>query len=347
MENTQLSTNLLKRFHTAGSKAARAEVMFNIQGRMKDGRVSASNKQVLRQFIRAYYAELNKIKTTSERSSERKSERKSKSEGKSESKSEGKSESKSEGKSESKSESKSIAKRGRKMSQSQGVIEWTSNPYRNVQNLRRLGNIGEDNFTGIPKFGRVRKAVQVNQRVATYMQRRALRAPIIPRELQSDPPRVLMRGLHGPFADAIKKNGYFVDDGYVAFTRHVETATRFAHPSGIVLLLNLSDIPHGTPYIWFQSLNMKNLTDIFESERAGRRKTISVRQKNMQLSFMEEGEVLLPPGRLILWRKVPARRRRSLGLKGFIVWEIQYIPNMSARSLKGQRIMLKAGRPDA
>ena len=67
----------------------------------------------------------------------------------------------------------------------------------------------------------------------------------------------------------------------------------------------------------------------------------------MQLSFMEEGEVLLPPGRLILWRKVPARRRRSLGLKGFIVWEIQYIPNMSARSLKGQRIMLKAGRPDA
>lgn len=309
------TTEIFKRYQAATTPAERDRVVLEMQDRTKDGRISADNRMLLRRAIRAHYEA-------------------------------------------------PAASGVDRMSQQKGLTTWTSGMYRDVQNMRRTGSIQSvnpwDNGLIRPDALRRKAARQVNERIATYLQRRALRAPITPRDLQV--PRVLMRGIHGPLAAALKKQRFLVDDGYIAFTRFASTASqfalrdgivsRFALRDGIVLILRVSDVPQGTPWLWFEGMKENEFGQFYgqlyggREDRSTRRRRFGDRQSDTASSMIEEGEVLLPPGRLILAKRVTGQQKTQLGLRGHRhVWEVQYLPDLQARSLGGHRIMLKAGRP--
>ena len=301
------TTEIFKRYQAATAPAERDRVILEMQDRTKDGRISADNRMLLRRAIRAHYAA-------------------------------------------------PVAGDVDRMSQQKGLTTWTSGMYRDVQDMRRTGSVQSinpwDNGLIRPDALRRKAARQVNERIATYLQRRALRAPITPRDLQV--PRVLMRGIHGPLAAALKKQRFLVDDGYIAFTRFASIASRFALRDGIVLILRISDVPQGTPWLWFEEMKENEFGQFYgqmnggREHRSTRRRRFGDRQSDTASSMVEEGEVLLPPGRLILAKRVTGQQRTQLGLRGHRhVWEVQYIPDLQARSLGGHRIMLKAGRPSA
>jgi len=231
-------------------------------------------------------------------------------------------------------------------SQADGVAMWTSKAYKGVQDMRRRGHPAPTMNTGAGSSGYSADiATKINARIATYMQRKALRAPSIPRGI--DPaPTVLLRGLHGPLAKKIISQKYLVDDGYIAFTRNPFIAKRFAKSqwyrrfagTSVILVLVTSMVPAGTPWIWFQGDSWELPPDSSKTKR---------RYTGMDISEVEEGEVLMPPGRLVIVGRVTGKEKKSIGLSNSPVpiYKVMYYPDASAKSLTGKRIMLKPGRP--
>lgn len=83
----------------------------------------------------------------------------------------------------------------------------------------------------------------------------------------------IYRGLHGPIAEQFERDGFYDDKGLIGFSWDRAVAVRFSQGQ-LVLRLRVSDVPAGTPWIWF-------------GQRMFPKSTLPT-----------EREVLLPPGLL-------------------------------------------------
>jgi hypothetical protein len=292
-------------YNKAGAEK-RDEIIRTIRQKIRDGRISTNNKKAFQNLIKQHY------KPTS-----------------------------------------APPNYGFKRKQINGVHNWTSYGYRNIQDLKRKGRLQESWHGFGPrskKFRSVREknARQVNQRVATFMQQKAHKSPTLPRYIPNL--TTLYRGMHGPLATKIMKDGFLDDKGYIAFSRSMPIARSFASKlwfiKGIVLVLRTKDVPPGTPWIFFNKVERgKKLPtqSIFNDDsinlKGHRRRT------NMAPSVLDEGEVLLPPGRIVLKRKYTKQEAlNTLKIKPKFsmpvphVYEVAYIPDKLAASTGGHYI---------
>lgn len=210
-----------------------------------------------------------------------------------------------------------------------------------------------------------RTARRVNERLATHMARRALRAPVLPRQFslmnRDRVPRALFRGITGLAKDYFLRKKYLDDPGFMSFTHNPHVAHGFAF-DGLVLELHISDIPPGTPWTWYDSPEMNeawtapaahnfHAPSLHSTSRSASRSAFGPtfgsafnqapgyhrgdrRGTGMSSrSPYSENEVLLPPGRLqMIGRPFRVAGRRTKHAR------IAFIPDKSARSMTGKRV---------
>ena len=210
----------------------------------------------------------------------------------------------------------------------EAVREWTSDAYRQVQNMRRQGTVNDS-----PNDPVRYKAQSLNYAIATAMRNRlGLAAPKKPPGFAQV--KYLYRGIQmtGPFApakirDSLRRHGGIVDKGYLAFSTDPTIAVSFAQRAfphrALVLKLPIDSLPKGTPYIWFG-----------KAANASRRMT--------QSYAAHEREVLLPPGLL----KVSITEAMIRGLldtrnNSIISLNATYVPDTSTKS-QGVHVFGKA-----
>ncbi len=131
-----------------------------------------------------------------------------------------------------------------------------------------------------------------NSNMANYMRTKALRAPAMPPGIEQ--PKYLYRGMYGVYARWIKRNGYVDLKSYISFSRNYSIANRFTDSveeyenydgkDSILVSLDISTIPPGTPWVWYYPLEHRK----------------NHKYRNTTLGGQHEDEVLLPPGRLTL-----------------------------------------------
>jgi hypothetical protein len=160
------------------------------------------------------------------------------------------------------------------------LTQWTTENYKHVQNARR-----QNTKTSVEKTYRNYSAARINANVGMYMKKYALRSPRLPVDMRNDAVDVLWRGMHGPQYTRLRCDGSVSSPGYVATTSSRSIATRFGKAQhGTTVRLQISDIPEGTPWVWF--------TETCEEQR---RRGLKIRP----CSEVDEREVLLPPGIIV------------------------------------------------
>lgn len=179
------------------------------------------------------------------------------------------------------------------------VTNWTTKVYKKIQNARR-------NREKIHAINRVQR---INAYLAQKFRDTHLRAPIKPREFSDI--RVLYRGIHNPLASILQRDKTLSEKGYIAFSRDKEEAKGFGE---LLLYLPVNAIPAGTPWIWY--------TDTDTPHHA--------RRRNVNVSVIDEGEVLLPPGTLTLGREIDDDE-----------YIVHYTPDKEATSLRGKKLHRK------
>lgn len=156
---------------------------------------------------------------------------------------------------------------------------WTTEIYRNIQDSMRKR-----------RSNRLSRITDRKQGLIKYMLLLARRSPSLPR--QAKHVTHLYRGLHGPLVNQLLKYGTIDDKGFIATTPSKKVADKFATRQfmkgvfGVVLSIELSEIPKGTPWIWFGY--------------------------DAHSEAPKEQEVLLPPGRLTLKPAPKAGRSKVL-----------------------------------
>lgn len=134
------------------------------------------------------------------------------------------------------------------------------------------------------------------------------------------------------FAATFLKNGRLKDYGFMAFSRKIHTAARFAsgvfenenekNSKKVILRLPISSIPPKTPWLWYTTQNKKY-------------------HSNVYISLAREAEVLLPPGTV-------RSRGTSTVYEGntlIKIFDVDYIPDIEATSLNGSRIHRRVNEP--
>jgi hypothetical protein len=192
------------------------------------------------------------------------------------------------------------------------VTEWTTEAYQDIQNKRRGQETVQSKNSG----------ARIDRYIAQHFRNTGLRAPEIPRQFQERPktvhaptvPRIqyLYRGIHGPLWTSFKKKNMLHDRGYIAFTRNIHKARDFANGNP-VLRLAISNVPAGTPWIWFENAH-----------------TVYRRGSNLMRSEATEHEVLLPPGTL-------RRKKNSKNNHGIDIWDVYYTPNKNATTIQTKK----------
>lgn len=126
-----------------------------------------------------------------------------------------------------------------------------------------------------------------------HMKHSALIVPTVPRAYASRPPRALYRGINNEIYNTPPAVGYTVPAGnkgcFASFTRDINVAREFADGGGWIFRLQLDRIARGTPWVWFE-------------HRGGK----YPRNRNTaphRVTYTNEAEVLLPPGRLKVLRR--------------------------------------------
>lgn len=205
------------------------------------------------------------------------------------------------------------------------VSQWTTHTYRSVQDARRRG----DDPKNI--------ATRVNRYLSQMFRDGPSRVPSIPREFtvqynknaitKSSRPVYLYRGVHGNQAnELLKTTRTVIDNGFIAFSRNKDIAYRFANKNnntpGLVMRLRVDSIPKGTPWIWFQP-KWKRLKG----------------ERNAHDSEIDEAEVLLPPGMLVVtslpYRVSPASKYTSPMV------DVKYTPDKTATNLTGKKKLIR------
>lgn len=160
---------------------------------------------------------------------------------------------------------------------------WTTEMYQKVQNLKRSGNSSTKGKWSDNVWARDQLVSAMN----AYFKVHAPRAPMMPPgQFVNGRQKYLFRGMHASSyfdPDKALRDGYIEERGYIAVTRSRDVADDFASKSerGMVLLIDpFVDIPRGTPWLWFGE---------------------ETRNSYVESTMWDEHEVLLPPGRLVLY----------------------------------------------
>ena len=167
----------------------------------------------------------------------------------------------------------------------QGLSNWTSMQYREIQNAHR----------GVAGAALSGEASLTNASLARHMRNYGPRAPDIIPGIHR--PTHLFRGMHGPIAAAVALDGGLRKwTGYLAFSRDYNISKKFGKKSpdnavtnvdrmGHVLFrLKLDDVPRGTPWVWYLT--------------GGTNEAEMRRKRDTAKAGLPEHEVLFPPGRL-------------------------------------------------
>ena len=169
--------------------------------------------------------------------------------------------------------------------------KWTGELYRNIQFVKHH-NIKNDQEGSRETSKNLTQAREVEYALRRYMELFAPRAPVQP-PIHAKPIQHLFRGICLDDISSFASDGSkMVSKKYLSFTTKRSVAGSFfcgkqdnsyADGSSIVMRLNVKDIPHWTPWIWFNS-------SAANTPRTTRRRSVP--------STYDEGEVLLPPGTL-------------------------------------------------
>jgi hypothetical protein len=214
---------------------------------------------------------------------------------------------------------KELSKKGKKY-----VTDWTSRDgYRVVQNARR-SNRG---LNTLPEKNRI-----AAQRINRYLAQEMRQTP--PHSVYLHGDTTLYRGVHGVLKQKLLDNSTVHEKGYVSFSRDMVTSLGFAlrkfyrtgnvNNIGIMLQLDLKDLPYNTPMVWYGSQNngrgKKNIAPV------------------PRTSMAREQEVLLPPGTLSIVKEVPGSKMQIsptdfLPIRTFVV---KYVPDRQAKTFEGK-----------
>jgi len=205
------------------------------------------------------------------------------------------------------------------------ITQWTtSEGYLAVQAARRQNNT-ETNFRNPDT---AKKALQVNRAISQHMRNGGLKTPTTPAGMR---PRYLYRGIHSGSAARLLTTGRLVDPGFIAFSRSKSQAESFSRDGeGVLVRINVDALPRGIPWLWF-STNTNASNSNNNNNPVGRYRT--PRRFPMSNAPYEQ-EVLLPPGKLVLGKKI-----------GTYMYEATYLPNTRAKSLEQKPIIRRIGPP--
>ena len=208
------------------------------------------------------------------------------------------------------------------------ITHWTGGNYVDIQKARRTKGHDATPY-----------AKSHNLAMAMYMRNHALRAPTMPSGMQEGQfyrgvvmPKVRLHELLG--------SGSVHDPGYLAFSRKIDVASSFSRGRQhsrelfvpVMFVLKTSDVPRGTPWIWFEGRNTPS------SRLFGK-------PSSFETSHMShESEVVLPPGALHLVRNPDKayldRLKQFHSIQGLVL-AVTYEPDHTATSLSGGLRIIK------
>jgi len=239
-----------------------------------------------------------------------------------------------------KGESVPLKRKGRRISRDERIKAWTtSEGYIPIQSIRRndfnfmMAHVErEKQWQESDSENKIRimndllkRAKRTNAAVSQYMRNTHIRKPIMPSGMRT---KYLYRGFHGQqVVSSLLKTKRLADPGFMSFSRSADISIFFAKKDpkhNIVLRIRVEDIPDGTPWLWFSK------------DKEPRYRGIN---RMRQSSFGVEEEVLLPPGRIILGKRIPTNNA-SVNM-----YEAMYIPNTKARSINKKPIIRRLGTP--
>jgi len=200
------------------------------------------------------------------------------------------------------------------------ITQWTNGGFLAVQAARRQNNT-ETNFRNP---GIAKEARQINRAISQHMRNDGLKTPTTPAGIR---PRYLYRGIHSGPATRLLTTGKLDDPGFIAFSRCKNIAGSFSNQrQGVLVRIDIDSLPRGIPWLWFSTNN-----NLVGRNRAPRRFPMS--------NAPGEQEVLLPPGRMVLGKKI------GTGYRGQPMYEATYLPNTRAKSLEQKTIIRRIGPP--
>jgi len=194
------------------------------------------------------------------------------------------------------------------------IKQWTSSKgYHAVQAVRRRNSTMRDHQD--PETHR--EARRINRAISQYMRNSGLKTPMTPEGLT---PMYLFRGIHSEPGGRLLETGKLNDPGFMAFSRSRYQAERFVNSKkgGVVVRIDVKALPRGIPWIWFSTYDMG----------------LKSRRRVPRSDAPHEQEVLLPPGKLVLGKKISEK------LYGAV-----YVPNTKAKSVEQKPIIRRIGPP--
>ena len=228
---------------------------------------------------------------------------------------------------------------------------WTQGMYYDVQSARRKG--------ALPMQMKRSIATQkLNLAMAMHMKKFALRAPAMPPKVRDvetgSATPALYRGLllsPDQMAQLFSRDG-LREKGYMAFSRDKRVSLDFASsfgpleryggrpPASVLLRLDASTVPAGTPWIWFAShAEMHDATRPHGGNTRQFDKTFTAGTDVAR----REMEVLLPPGTLRMVSHLPRMKHqpRPTAPPEYKIataeWQVRYEPDLRAASLWATR----------
>jgi len=215
-----------------------------------------------------------------------------------------------------------VSKKGK--SRSALIKQWTNSfGYLAVQAVRR----GNNTMTNHRDPNTLKRARQVNRAISQYMRDSGLKTPITPDRTRI---RYLYRGIHSAPAAKLMQTGRLKDPGFMAFSRSKSVPNDFitSGGDGVVIRIDVQSLPHGIPWLWFSDMDNNSNSNNMSPNRHRF-------PRNFQRSDAPfEEEVLLPPGRIILGKKVGDR-----------MYDAVYVPDTRAKSIEKKPIIRRVGPP--
>lgn len=205
------------------------------------------------------------------------------------------------------------------------IKEWTRTAgYQAVQAVRRRNNTAA-NYRDPNTLNQARK---VNRAISQYMRNSGLKTPITPDRTRL---RYLYRGIHSTPAAKLLQTGRLKDAGFMAFSRSKTVPNAFLMGDDkVIIRIDVGSLPHGIPWLWFSD----EVYD-YSNEESPTTSTRDRFPRNVHRSYTSsEREVLLPPGRLVLGKKV------SDGM-----YDAVYVPDTMAKSIDKKPIIRRVGPP--
>jgi len=205
------------------------------------------------------------------------------------------------------------------------IKEWTRTAgYQSVQAVRRRNNTAT-NYRDPNTLDEARK---VNRAISQYMRNSGLKTPITPDRKRL---RYLYRGIHSAPAAKLLQTGRLKDAGFMAFSRSKTVPNTFLMGvDKVIVRIDVGSLPHGIPWLWFSD----EVHD-YSNEESPTTPTLDRFPRNFHRSYASsEREVLLPPGRLVLGKKVSD-----------VMYDAVYVPDTRAKSIDKKPIIRRVGPP--